>query len=175
VTCEGVRTSELDTAWYRLFADVCIDYTDPATMRELKLMLAEVSGVATRVDATIWTTADEGALSLANAELDLTATELGKWNELGWYIPKRWTPHHLLHALGYPDKPRLFVDYPLLTRGCTARSIRPLARPPRLVRSQSRLPRSPSLSFRARSRGCRRSPMNRPTKSNGRALFRSAR
>jgi hypothetical protein len=97
-------------------------------MRELKLMLAEVSGVATRVGPTIWTTADEGALSLANAELDLTAAELGKWNELGWYIPKRWTPHHLLHALGYPDKARLFVDYPLLTRVVDLREESPSTR-----------------------------------------------
>jgi hypothetical protein len=83
-------------------------------MRELKGALSEVVGVVTHMESSIWTPSDEGALALAAAELG--EDDLGKFNDLGWYIPGKWTAYRLLLHLGWPDKQRLFVDYPLLTR-----------------------------------------------------------
>ena len=114
MSCEGLKTGQTFTSWLGFGPEyVCFDYTDPETMRETKLALAEVAGVATRHDATVWTWADEGALALANAEL--ADVELGKRNEVGWYVPGPATAQYLLAALGYPENERLLVEYPVLS------------------------------------------------------------
>ena len=111
-----MSTGGESTTWWGLSGTlVCINYVDPATMRELKLMLAEVAGVATRVETAVWTKDDEGALALANVEEQFREADLGKWTALGWYIPRAETPGRLLCSLGYPESQRLVHDYPLLT------------------------------------------------------------
>jgi hypothetical protein len=96
-TCVGVRSGDSDG----YLCKVCVHFTDAATMLEFKSGLSALTGVQTRTDTRIWTTQDEGALKLWDAERHGAFGEpaVMRSNSLGWAIPTGYAAYAVGKAL----------------------------------------------------------------------------
>jgi len=103
MSCTGVPTGGEYSSFGR--TRVCVNLSEPDTLREVKSALRVLSGLTLRLDSPLWTPADEAALQVWSTDESVSSHDVMREGPLGWMVPSgegielmvqhlRWTGAH---------------------------------------------------------------------------------